>query len=66
MLLLEDYFHVELDYHQNRNNESFEEMLEKEIASEINIIPEKSPKLLLKIYLKINAYVFFIYYLIIS
>tara|TARA_B100000683_G_scaffold88963_1_gene87792 strand:- start:7352 stop:7747 length:396 start_codon:yes stop_codon:yes gene_type:complete len=29
---------------QNEENESFEEMLEKEIASEINIIPEKSPE----------------------
>ena len=27
---------------QQDDNESFEEMLEKEIASEINIIPEKS------------------------
>ena len=29
---------------QNDDNESFEQMLEKEIASEINIIPEKSPE----------------------
>jgi DNA-directed RNA polymerase subunit beta' len=29
---------------QQDDNESFEEMLEKEIASEINIIPEKSPE----------------------
>jgi DNA-directed RNA polymerase subunit beta' len=30
---------------QQDDNESFEEMLEKEIASEINIIPEKSPEM---------------------
>jgi len=29
---------------QTNDNESFEEMLEKEIASEMNIIPEKSPE----------------------
>ena len=29
---------------QAEENESFEEMLEKEIASEISVIPEKSPE----------------------
>jgi hypothetical protein len=29
---------------QPNDKESFEEMLEKEIASEMNIIPEKSPE----------------------
>ena len=32
------------DDQNDDDNESFEDMLEKEIASEINILPEKSPK----------------------
>ena len=42
--ILNDVIKTSSPLAQKNDNESFEDMLEKEIASEINILPEKSPK----------------------